>query len=210
MSYIYIPTVTTILSNSSNSRRTLTMILVISFFLTIVSVSWMAMARQPLVIPGKTRALFSLETAFSRERVQEVKLAWSHQLAYAQKVNNIDFFFLVSYSLFFLFSVLWLYPLVNLVQFSARTLLSLVAIAFVFDVFEGIASHYWLMGIIDRITPPMVTITAIIKFVAAGAILLILSLAYLQVGWKWIKRNRPAHQPSDRLLKISEAAADDA
>lgn len=158
--------------------------LLISLALTIISISWMTVARRPLVIPQKTNALFSLETAFTPQRVANVRETWINQLSYAEYVNNVDFFFVCSYSLFFLLSVLFLRTRNPMIAAGARTLLALTLITFVLDIFEGVISHYWLKGWIDPVSPPLVAITAILKFVFAGALLVLLTIAYLQ----WMRR----------------------
>ncbi len=174
-------------------RRLVTILLILSLLTTLFSLGWMGIARQPLVIPGKTNALLSLETAFTQQRVYLVREAWSNQLAYAERVNNIDFLFVFSYTLFFLFSVFFLHSAVLLIRVIVRTLLAMILITFVFDIFEGVASHYWLLGEVDRITPPLVGCTAILKFVFAGVILLFLVAGYLQWAFWKLKTSNPPY-----------------
>ena len=141
-------------------------LIVLSFLIAVGVVVWVARLRSELVIPGKTNALYSLETAWSKERVNEVLHYWEGKHDYVWKLNTIDLILPLAYGSFLILSILYLsawFP--KLFGRHARLLIALALIAAVCDVLEGVATYAWLKGQVNDWSPRMVTIGSILKFI---------------------------------------------
>jgi hypothetical protein len=79
--------------------------IIVSLIIFFGVVGWMSTMRHELVIPGKTNALYSLESAWSKQRVTEVISYWeaAGKKETAWKLNSIDFFIGFRILSFFIF-----------------------------------------------------------------------------------------------------------
>lgn len=170
---------------SGMNPRTLRIALILSFLILVVSIVWMGMLRHHLVIPAKTNALYSLEITWTKSRVIEVVGYWQDRLDKANALNRADFLLIAGFCSFFSFSILWLaksFP--GFIGRIKKVLVSLVIVAAILDVLEGISIHYWLQGNMEVFSPLLITITAIIKFLIVIPIALIIVGSYLALFFK--------------------------
>ena len=132
----------------------------------------MSTIRHHLVFPEKqVNALYSLEMAGSKDRVAYVITTWEQagKKEVAWKLNMIDFLLIAGYSFFYFFSIRKLatvFP--NRFGRWVRPLSVLAVLPGILDVIEGIASYAWLSGTIDSISPRLIFVFAITKFIIAG------------------------------------------
>ena len=141
--------------------------IVVSLLIFFAVVAWMSTMRRELVIPEKTNALYSLESAWSKQRVNEVISYWeaAGKKEIAWKLNSIDFLLVLGYCPFLLFSIRFLARLFPTFYGNKLKVLSiLIILAGIFDILEGIASYIWLNGTVDTISPFIIGITAHTKF----------------------------------------------
>jgi len=141
--------------------------IIVSIIIFFGVVAWMSTMRHELVIPGKTNALYSLESAWSQQRVTEVINYWveAGKKATAWKLNSIDFLLVLGYCPFLFFSIRFLARLFpSFYQNKLNVLTVLIILAGIFDIMEGIATYIWLNGTIDTISPFIIGITAFTKF----------------------------------------------
>ena len=150
------------------NRKRLITYLVISLLILIGGSAWVISLRNGLVIPGKTNALYSLETAWTKERVSEVLSLWQDRLDLVWKLNTIDFIIPVAYTAFFYFSICLLAQVFPaLYGKNKKWWLIISFLPGVFDLIEGIAAYIWLSGHIDNILPWLVGLLSSIKFIIA-------------------------------------------
>lgn len=162
------------------NQTTLRVAVLFSFVLLVVSIIWMGAWRSRLVIPGKTNALYSLEITWSKQRVQEVLGYWQDRIADAKALNNVDFLLILGFGSFFYSSFLLL--AIRFPTFYGqfiRVFLRLTLLAVLLDVLEGVAIHYWLRGHLDSVSPVLVSISAILKFLIVIPLALLIVLGYL-------------------------------
>ena len=127
----------------------------------------MSTMRHELVIPGKTNALYSLESAWSKQRVNEVISYWeaAGKKETAWKLNSIDFLLVLGYCPFLFYSIRFLARLFPSFYGNKLNVLSVLIItAGIFDILEGLATYIWLDGTVDTISPFIIGITAFTKF----------------------------------------------
>ena len=142
----------------------------------------MSTMRHELVIPGKTNALYSLESAWSKQRVNEVISYWevAGKKETAWKLNSIDFLLVLGYCPFLFFSIRFLYRLFPSFYGNKIKILSmLIILAGIFDILEGLASYIWLNGTVDTISPFIIGITAHAKFLIIVPITLLVFGGFL-------------------------------
>jgi hypothetical protein len=151
--------------------------LLLSFLYTLAIMWWMSGLRKLLVIPEKKiNALLSLELNWGRERVQEVVTTWKTMglVPTAEKMNYVDFLFIVGYIGFLLLGVIVLKNLkAPLFVRNFRLMISICLLLAVIDFAEGIASIFWLKEEIDGISPMVISVLATIKFLLVVPMLLL-------------------------------------
>lgn len=141
---------------------------------------WMSTMRSGLVIPAcDTNALYSLESAWSKQRVEEVISCWKKEgkLDLAIRFNKIDLLLFISYISFLCFSLYRLaliFP--NLFGKALKLLIILTILTGVFEIIEGAGIHLWLSGHVDRISPIIIGITSFLKF------LFVIPIALMVIG----------------------------
>ncbi len=141
--------------------------IIISIIIFFGVVAWMSTMRYELVIPGKTNALYSLESAWSKQRVTEVISFWevAGKKETAWKLNSIDFLLVLGYCPFLFFSIRQLARLFpSFYGNKVKVLSLLIILAGIFDLLEGLATYIWLNGTVDTISPRIIGITAFTKF----------------------------------------------
>jgi len=141
--------------------------IIVSIIIFFGVVAWMSTMRYELVIPGKTNALYSLESAWSKQRVTEVISYWeaAGKKETAWKLNSIDFLLVLGYCPFLFFSIRFLARLFpSFYENKLKVLSILIILAGIFDILEGVASYFWLNGTVDTISPFIIGITAFTKF----------------------------------------------
>ena len=141
--------------------------IIVSLIIFFGVVGWMSTMRHELVIPGKTNALYSLESAWSKQRVTEVISYWetAGKKATAWKLNSIDFLLVLGYCPFLFFGIRFLARLFPTFYGNKLKALSiLIIVAGIFDLLEGLATYIWLDGNVDTITPRIIAITSFTKF----------------------------------------------
>jgi hypothetical protein len=153
------------------------LLLLLSFLYTLAIMWRMSGLRKLLVIPEKKiNALLSLELNWGKDRVQEVVTTWKTMdlLPTAEKMNNVDFLFIIGYIGFLLLGVIVLknYKAPFFVR-HFRLLISICLLLAVIDLAEGIASIFWLKEEIDGISPMLISLLATIKFLLVVPLLLL-------------------------------------
>lgn len=167
-------------------------ILLVSLFYTVGIMVWMWDLRKLLVIPEKNiNALFSLEMSWGQSRVEEVVNVWREQnlLPVANKMNIVDFLFILGYISFLYFSIIFLSKSrIILFEKFIKPLQIFCLIIALFDITEGIANIFWLQNQVDKISPIVVSILAAIKFIMVIPVLAIVLIGLLST--MFIKSSR--------------------
>ncbi len=144
---------------------------------------WMSTMRSELVIPAcPTNALYSLESAWSKQRVEEVISCWKKEgkLDLAIRFNKIDLLLFIGYIPFLYFGLRRLaliFP--NLFGKALKLLTLLTILTGIFEIMEGVAIYVWLSGHVDTITPIIIGITSFLKFVVVIPIALMVIGGFL-------------------------------
>lgn len=159
----------------------LTIAITLSGILFFGVVAWMSTLRQQLVIPGKTNALYSLETARTKKRVTEIINYWkvSGKKDIAWKFNTIDLLLIAGYTPFFFFGIRRLVQLFPEYDKAAAFLMRLSIVAGLLDAIEGIIIYIWLSGAIDSVTPFIISITSFSKFLIAIPLFFLILVGFL-------------------------------
>ena len=142
----------------------------------------MSTMRHELVIPGKTNALYSLETSWTKQRVVEVISYWEDagKKSVAWELNTIDFLLVLGYCPFFFFSVRRLAQLFpNLFGSAIKFLLGMSILPGILDIIEGAFIYVWLSGSVDAISPVVVGVVSFTKFLIALPMLLLVIGGFL-------------------------------
>lgn len=159
-------------------------LLLFSLLYTVVIMMWMWDLRKTLVIPERNiNALFSLEMSWGQSRVEEVVTVWREQnlIPVANKMNIVDFLFILGYVSFLYFSIIFLSKSRTfLFKKFIQTLQIICLIITLFDTTEGIANIFWLQNQIDKVSPIVVSILATIKFILVIPVLVIVLMGLLR------------------------------
>jgi hypothetical protein len=169
--------------------------LFLSFLVLLTGVACVMLWRGDLVIPGKTNALYSLETARTAERVREILALWQDRRHEACRLNTVDFLVPIGYTSAFLFIFLRFASIHPSTFFkrNLRWLWSAAVIAGLCDIFEGVITYRWLNGNVDELSPKIVYATSLAKFCLAALLTIFVVIGVLGIVTK--KRQLRSKQP---------------